>query len=128
MEILVYINMVLDLELAEYKKMKFPSRVTEMRFPARQPVRMSLRHRSDLEAIVRRMRHDTWRRSEGFNKQLQHFIDRKRFQQNKTWQIEADRLKAYYNANPVGAPGHSVEHLEAIDDRMDQLKRLIIAR
>ena len=124
MEILVYINMVLDLELAEYKKMKFPSRVTEMRFPARQPVRMSLRHRSDLEAIVRRMRHDTWRRSENFNKQLQHFIDRKRFQQNETWQLEADRLKAYYNANP----GHGVAHLDAIDDRMDQLKRLIVAR
>ena len=86
---------------------------------------MSLRHRSDLELIVRRMRHDTWRRSENFNKQLQHFIDRKRFQQNETWQIEADRLKSYYNANPVG---HSVEHLDAIEERMDQLRRLIIAR
>ena len=120
--------MVLDLELAEYKKMTFPARVTEMRFPEKQPVRMSLRHRSDLEAIVRRMRHDTWRRSENFNKQVQHFIDRKRFQQNETWQIEADRLKSYYNANPVGAPGHSAAHIDAIDERRDLLKRLIIAR
>ena len=120
--------MVLDLELAEYKRMKFTARVTEPRFPAKQPVRMSLRHRSDLEDIVKRMRHDTWRRSENFNKQLQHFIDRKRFQQNETWQIEADRLKAFEIGNPVGVPGYSAAHVNAIDERLDQLKRLIIAR
>jgi len=74
------------------------------------------------------MRHDTWRRSENFNKQVQHFIDRKRFQQNHTWQIEADRLKSYEIGHPVGSPGHTVEHINAIDERLDQLKRLIIAR
>ena len=120
--------MVLDLELAQYKRMKFPERVTEARFPARRPVHMSMRHRSDLEAIVSRMRHDTWRRSEQFNKQLQHCMDRKRFQQNHTWQIEADRLKDYYARNPFGERGHTAAHVGAIDDRMDELRRLIVAR
>lgn len=120
--------MVLDLELAQYKLMKFPERVTKARFPARQPVHMSMRHRSDLDAIVSRMRHDTWRRSEQFNKQLQHFIDRKRFQQNQTWQMEADRLKDYYSRFPVGEAGHTVDHVNAIDARMDELKRLIVAK
>ena len=119
--------MVLDLELAEYKKYKFPERVTEPRLPARRPVHMSLRHRSDLEAIVRRMRHDTWGRSEQFNKQLQHFIDRKKFQQNHTWQMEADRLKDYYTRHPVGEAGHSADHIDAIDERRADLKRLIVA-
>ena len=120
--------MVLDLQLAEYKQYKFPERTSPPMFSGRRPVHMSLRHRTDLDSIVRRMRHGTWRRSENFNKQLQHFIDRKRFQQNETWQIEADRLHAYYNAMPVGAPGHNVDHLNAIDERSDELKRLIIAR
>jgi hypothetical protein len=121
-------GMVLDLELAQYKLMKFPERVTKPSFPARRPVHMSLRHRSDLDAIVSRMRHDTWRRSEQFNKQLQHFIDRKRFQQNHTWQMESDRLRDYYSRNPFGERGHSAVHVGAIDDRMDELRQLIVAK
>jgi hypothetical protein len=89
---------------------------------------MSMRHRSDLDAIVSRMRHDTWNRSEQFNKQVQHFIDRKRFEQNHTWQIEADRLKDYYTRYPVGGAGHSIAHIDAIDERRAELQRLIVAK
>ncbi len=68
--------------------------------------------------MIARLRHSTWRRHEAHNKQLQHFMDRERFQQNQTWQAEYDQLRSKYN------PGQ--QHY--IDDRMDKLKDLILGR
>jgi len=68
--------------------------------------------------MISRLRHSTWRRHEHHNKQMQHFLDRERFQKNQTWQAEYDRLRSNY------APGLQ----PYLDDRMDKLKELIVGR
>ena len=49
-------------------------------------------HKTELQKMVQRLRYSSFRRQENYNKQLQVFIDRDRFQQNKSARMEYDRL------------------------------------
>ena len=68
--------------------------------------------------IAKRLRQSTWRRAESHNKQLQHFLDRERYQQNASWQSEYDRLRSTYT------PGLQ----PYVDDRMQALGEMIAGR
>ena len=88
----------MDLQLAQYKAGKqifFDPKQTDLRtmFPRRRMQTLAQRQ-SALDIIAKQMRDSTWRRHESHEKQLKHFLDRERFQQNQTWQSEYDRLAA----------------------------------
>ena len=72
---------------------------------------------TDLDKIVKRLRHSTWRRQENHNKQLQMFVNRENYAQNQTWQSEHDRLMAQQ-----AAPGLQ----PFVNQRLETLKSLII--
>ena len=74
-------------------------------------------HKTELQKIVQRLRHSSFRRQENYNKQLQMFIDRDRFQQNKSAQMEYDRL--------VGS-SVPAELQPYVHDRLSQLKQIMV--
>ena len=101
----------MDLNLAAYKEHKFKYADPKPRLRElfmRKRITSLKEDPNRYSEIAKRMRHDTWRRAESHNKQLQHFLDRERFQQNQTWQSEYDRLRTTY------APGLQPH----VDDRM----------
>ena len=76
-----------------------------------------LQSRNGMDLITKQLRDSTWRRHESHNKQLQHFMDRDRYQRNATWQAEYDRL-ASRPADPNLQP--------FVNTRIEQLKDLIV--
>ena len=111
---------MIDLQLAAYKAEKFAYADPK---PMRQLFTRKRIHalKADpmqYDAVVKRMRHDTWRRHESHDKQLKHFLDRERYQQNQTWQAEYDRLATAYQ------PGLQ----PYLDDRMASLQEMITGR
>ena len=56
--------------------------------------------RGPLIDAVAALRHSSYHRFEAHNKQLQHFLDRDRFQRNEGWRAEYDRLQSM-NANQM---------------------------
>ena len=110
---------MIDLQLAEYKagKYQFNDPVEANRVLFRQPRIMSYaKSRNGLDLITTQLRHSTWRRQESHNKQLKHFLDRDRYQQNQTWQAEYDRLSS--------VPGPGLQPF--VDARLENLKSLIL--
>ena len=73
---------------------------------------------TDLDLLAKRMRHSTWQRQESHNKQLQHFLDRERYQQNQTWQSEYDRLASRSAAGVALQP--------FVNARLETLKTLMV--
>ena len=113
----------MDLQLAAYKADRFKfvdSSPPQPVLGGRQPkMFVPLRSRgTHLDYIAKRMRHSTWRRQESHNKQLQHFLDRDRYQQNQTWQSEYDRLASHTTTGVALQP--------FVDARLEALKTLLI--
>ena len=113
----------MDLQLAAYKADRFKFIAPSPPQPVlggRPPTMFTpLRSRgTDLDRIAKRMRHSTWRRQESHNKQLQHFLDRERYQQNQTWQGEYDRLASRSAAGVALQP--------FVDARLEALKTLMV--
>ena len=109
----------MDLQLAEYKacKFQFQDPVAANRAIFKRPRIMAYaQSRNGLDLITKQLRDSTWRRHESHNKQLKHFLDRERYQQNVTWQGEYDRLAAI--PTPALQP--------FIDARLETLKTLLI--
>ena len=85
----------MDLELAAFAKGK-------KNFDYRNPIPKKRRAfyngykngNLQLSLFVKKMRHNNWRTVENHNKQLQVLLDRERFQQHKSWQMEYDRLRS----------------------------------
>jgi hypothetical protein len=112
----------MDLQLAAYKQGKTFAKFNEgpQPIPKRRPAFFMPLHdgsNTDLDKIVKRLRHSTWKRQESHNKQLQHFINRENYSQNQTWQNEHDRL-----ASVETAPGLQ----PFVNQRLDALKSLMI--
>ena len=107
----------MDLQLAEYKagkQMFFDPKPMRTLFPRRR-MQTQAQSQTALDLIAKQMRDSTWRRHESHEKQLKHFLDRERFQQNQTWQGEYDRLAA------VPAPGLQ----PFVNARLETLKSLL---
>ena len=110
---------MIDLQLAEYKagRFNFPDPTEANRILFKRPRIMAYaQSRSGLDLITKQLRDSTWRRHESHNKQLKHFLDRERFQQNASWQGEYDRLAA------IPAPGLQ----PYVNARLETLKSLLI--
>ena len=112
----------MDLQIAAYKMGKPFAKFNEgpQPVPSRRPILyMPLIDgtATDLDKVVKRLRHSTWRRAESHNKQLHQFLNREKFQQNQTWQNEHDRLMASETA-----PGLQ----PFVNQRIDALKTLMI--
>ena len=110
----------MDLQLAQYKagkQMFFDPKPIDLRtmFPHRR-VKTLTQSRTTLDIIAKQMRDSTWRRHESHEKQLKHFLDREKFQQNATWQSEYDRLIS------VPAPGLQ----PFVNARLETLKSLLV--
>ena len=109
--------MVLDLQLAAFaidrnlykKRVQHPPR--EM-FPRRQ-YSVIMSDPTALDRVAKNTRNSTWRRAESHNKQLQHFLDRERFQQNASWRAEFERLSAI---PPAGLQPHVAERMQALKE------------
>lgn len=113
----------MDLQLAAYKADRFKyvdSSPPQPVLKSRQP-KMFVPPRSrdtNLDRIAKQLRHSTWKRQESHNKQLQHFLDRERYQQNQTWQSEYDRLASR------SATGVALQPF--VDARLEALKTLML--
>jgi hypothetical protein len=111
----------MDMQLAEYKagRQMFvdPKPPIQNLFPRRRITTIA-QNRTTLDLIAKQMRDATWRRHESHEKQLKHFLDRERFQQNQTWQSEYDRLAA------IPAPGLQ----PFVNARLESLKTLLIVK
>ena len=109
----------MDLQLAEYKTGKYifqdPVEANRTLF-RRTRIMAYSQSRNGLDLITTQLRHSTWRRQESHNKQMKHFLDRERYQQNQTWQSEYDRLAS------TPAPGLQ----PFVDARVETLKTLIL--
>ena len=112
---------MIDIALAKYKHDKQIS--PDFRAPDGNPVlqrqaivRSAIRDRVFNE-LVKRMRDGAHLRHEGHTKQVQFLLDRERYQQNKTWQAEYDRL-----ASSAVAPGLQ----PFVNARLEDLKTLLI--
>jgi hypothetical protein len=109
----------MDLQLAQYKagKYSFPDPMAATQALFKRPRIMAYaQSRNGLDLITKQLRDSTWRRHESHEKQLKHFLDRERFQQNATWQGEYDRLAS------IPAPGLQ----PFVDARLETLKTLLI--
>ena len=104
--------MVLDLQLANRMVERGNAPHPSQLFPRRQ-YHAIMRDPARLDAIAKRARASTWRRMEGHNKQVQHFLDRDRFQQNATWRAEFERLSAI---PPPQLQPHVAERMEALKE------------
>ena len=102
----------MDLQLAAYKARKrgYVSRsFGENPIPGKRAM-ITMANSRKYNEMLKKLRHSTWLRQEGHDKQLALMVNRRRFQTNQTWQAEYDRL-----ASQPGAP----------DGRLDQLRALI---
>ena len=92
----------MDLQLAAYKLgkdvmggplgMNFGSSAKQI-FP-RKTLTTLMQDNRRLTQVLNRVRRDAQRTKESYNKQVQMFIDRERFQQNASWQAEYERLQS----------------------------------
>ena len=115
----------MDLQLAAYKadRFKFVDSSPPQPVLGGKPPKLFVPLRSrgtHLDQIAKRMRHSTWRRQESHNKQLQHFLDRERYQQHETWQGEYDRL--------VSRSAAGVGLQPFVNARLDTLKTLMVKK
>jgi hypothetical protein len=101
MEIHVYVNSMIDIALAQYKRDR--QMAPEFRAPDGNPilkkeavVRSAVRNKT-FDKLMRRLRHGAHRRHENHTKQVQFLLDRNRYQQNQTWLAEYDRLTSDIN-------------------------------
>ena len=86
----------MDLELAAFAKGK-------KNFDYRNPIPKKRRAfyngykngNLQLSLFVKKLRHNNWRTVENHNKQVQVLLDRERFQQHKSWQMEHDRIRSH---------------------------------
>ena len=114
----------MDLNLAKYAQGQLstinpnarPKRPREM-FPRRRWETVK-QDRGPLVRTVKALRSTAHTRFENHNKQLQHFLDRDRYQQNESWRAEYDRLHAL----------QSNEMTEQIAQRMQDLRDVIVRR
>ena len=114
--------MTIDLQLVEHFARKHGK--SKIPGPGKTKIQLSgprlesyMQSRNGLDLITKQLRDSTWRRHESHNKQLQHFLDRDRYQMNATWQSEYDRL-----ASQTAVPGQWL----FVHDRMQQLKDLLV--
>ena len=88
----------MDLELAAFAKGKTQTKNFDYRNPIPKKRRAFYNGYKNgnlqLSLFVKKMRHNNWRTVENHNKQLQVLLDRERFQQHKSWQMEYDRLRS----------------------------------
>jgi len=70
---------------------------------------------------MKSLRHSTWRTAESQNKQVQHFLNRAKFQQHQTWQAEYDRLQS---SNHSMLNSHTYD--PDINDRLERLRDLLL--
>ena len=113
----------MDLDLAAYKQ-GTPFRKVfndSQPIPRRRPILfkpLTDMHPTDLDKIVKKLRHSTWRRKENHDKQLQFVLNKERYQQNETWQAEYDRL----TSQNAAIPGLQSQ----IKDRLDNLRNVLL--
>ena len=74
-------------------------------------------HKTELQKNVQRLRYSSFRRQENYNKQLQMSINRNRFQQNKSAQMEYDAL-VRSSVPPELQP--------YINDRISHIKQIMV--
>jgi hypothetical protein len=105
MEIHVYVNSMIDIALAQYKRDR--QMAPEFRAPDGNPilkkeavVRSAVRNKT-FDKLMRRLRHGAHRRHENHTKQVQFLLDRNRYQQNQTWLAEYDRLTSDINGTSI---------------------------
>ena len=113
----------MDLELAAYKQGKqFPKVFNDSQpIPRRRPLMfqpLMHMHPTDLQKVVTKLRHSSWRRKEAHDKQLQFILNKERYAQNATWQAEHDRLLSQTTA----LPGLQSQ----INDRLDTLRNVLL--
>jgi hypothetical protein len=152
MEIHVYVNSMIDLALAQYKRDR--KMAPEFRAPDGNPilkkeaiVRSAIRNKT-FDKLMRRLRHGAHKRHENHTKQVQFLLDRNRYTQNQTWLAEYDRLTSDINGTrtvteriprprpsrygtryverQVTEPRVDEEDRPRIDARLQELKTLLI--
>ena len=151
MEIHVYVNSMIDLALAQYKRDR--KMAPEFRAPDGNPilkkeavVRSAVRNKT-FDKLMRQLRHDAHKRHENHTKQVQFLLDRNRYQQNQTWLAEYDRLTSdingtrtvteriprprarygtRYDEREVTVPRVDAEDRPRVDARLRELKTLLI--
>ena len=111
----------MDLELAAYRRGKSFAQFNDgpQPIPKRRPMFFTpfKNGGTELDKFVRRLRHSSWRRAESQNKQMQLFMDRKKFQDHQSWQSEYDRLRA-----TVTAPGLQA----SVEERLEGLRTAML--
>ena len=151
MEIHVYVNSMIDLALAQYKRDR--KMAPEFRAPDGNPilkkeaiVRSAVRNKT-FDKLMRQLRHDAHKRHENHTKQVQFLLDRNRYQQNQTWLAEYDRLTSDINGTrtvtervprmsirtgtryverQVTVPRVDAEDRPRVDARLQELKTMLI--
>ena len=151
MEIHVYVNSMIDLALAQYKRDR--KMAPEFRAPDGNPilkkeaiVRSAIRNKT-FDKLIRQLRHGAHKRHENHTKQVQFLLDRNRYQQNQTWLAEYDRLTADINGTrtvtervprmsirtgtryvdrQVTVPRVDAEDRPRVDARLQELKTMLI--
>ncbi len=152
MEIHVYVNSMIDLALAQYKRDR--KMAPEFRAPDGNPilkkeaiVRSAIRNKT-FDKLMRQLRHGAHKRHENHTKQVQFLLDRNRYQQNQTWLAEYDRLTSdingtrtvteriprrpsfrtgpRYTERDVTEPRVDAEDRPRVDARLQELKTLLI--
>jgi hypothetical protein len=155
MEIHVYVNSMIDIALAQYKRDR--QMAPEFRAPDGNPilkkeavVRSAVRNKT-FDKLMRRLRHGAHRRHENHTKQVQFLLDRNRYQQNQTWLAEYDRLTSdingtrtvtqrilreprfprrthgnRYDTVQVTVPRVDAEDRPRVDARLQELKTMLI--
>ena len=151
MEIHVYVNSMIDLALAQYKRDR--KMAPEFRAPDGYPilkkeaiVRSAVRNKT-FDKLMRQLRHDAHKRHENHTKQVQFLLDRNRYQQNQTWLAEYDRLTSdmsatrtvtervprmsirtgtRYAERQVTEPRVDAEDRPRVDARLQELKTMLI--
>ena len=113
----------MDLDFAAYKQGKPFAKVFNgsQPIPRRRPILfkpLTDMHPTDLDKIVKKLRHSTWRRKENHDKQLQFVLNKERYQQNATWQAEYDRL----TSQNAAIPGLQSQ----MNDRLDNLRNVLL--
>jgi hypothetical protein len=143
MEIHVYVNSMIDIALAQYKRDR--QMAPEFRAPDGNPilkkeavVRSAVRNKT-FDKLMRRLRHGAHRRHENHTKQVQFLLDRNRYQQNQTWLAEYDRLTSDMSATKrvwdwgpgepwrlIQEPRIHAEDRPRYDARLQELKTMLI--
>lgn len=153
MEIHVYVNKMIDIALAQYKRDR--QMAPEFRAPDGNPilkkeavVRSAVRNKT-FDKLMRRLRHGAHKRHENHTKQVQFLLNRDRYQQNQTWLAEYDRLTSdingtrtvtrrthrpptrarpsrLYDERQVTVPLVDAENMPRVDARLQELKTMLV--